>query len=536
MTLQRSTSVYFLLVDDLAENLVALEALLQGPGLEILKARSGPEALELLLAHEVALAIIDVQMPGMNGFELAELMRGTERTRRVPIIFVTAGIADRQRRFRGYEAGAVDFLTKPIEPDILRSKADVFFDLFRQRQEVAAQRDELQAAKDKIQSLLLESQQQAQALREADQRKDEFLATLAHELRNPLAPIRNAIEILSMQRTGNDELREPVEIARRQIQHMARLIEDLLDVARIAKGKIELRIEPCDVIEIVRHTAEDYRPTLESVGITLDIEADVEKLPVSGDATRIAQMVGNLLHNAGKFTAEGGNVTVSVAGDTAAQEAVISVVDSGIGFETAEAARLFEPFCQAVSAEDDRKGGLGLGLALTKGLAELHRGAVSAESGGRGQGATFTLRLPTSPSIHKTGRMQAAASDLPDEKLSILLIEDNADSAKSLQMLLSLHGHRVEVAHDGSEGLTVAKAKKPDVVISDLGLPGMDGYALAKQIKSDPSLRGSYLVALSGYGREDDRKRTREAGFDEHLVKPVDMAALKRVLADASTK
>jgi signal transduction histidine kinase len=536
MTFQRSKPVYFLLVDDLAENLVALDALLRRPGLEILKACSGHEALELLLAHEVALAIIDVQMPGMNGFELAELMRGTERTRRVPIIFVTAGSADRQRRFRGYETGAVDFLAKPIEPDILRSKAEVFFDLFCQRQEVAAQRDELQAAADRIQSLLQESQQQAEALREADQRKDEFLATLAHELRNPLAPIRNAIEILSIQRNEADELSEPVEIARRQIQHMARLIEDLLDVARIAKGKIELRMALCDVVEIVRNTAEDYRPTLDSAGITLDINSQIDRLPVHGDAIRIAQMVGNLLHNAGKFTSEGGKVIVSVAQDTETEQAVISVIDSGIGFAMADAARLFEPFSQGISPDGDRKGGLGLGLALTKGLAELHQGTVSAESGGRGEGATFTLRLPTSMSINKAGQLQKKLSDPADARLSILVIEDNTDSAKSLQMLLSLHGHRVDIAHDGSEGLVVAKSNRPDVVISDLGLPGIDGYALAKQIKSDPCLRSAYLVALSGYGREDDRKRTREAGFDEHLVKPVEMAALKRVLADASTK
>src|ERR1700754_1739244 len=212
--------VYFLLVDDLAENLVALEALLRRDGLVLLKARSGDEALELLLDNDVALALVDVQMPGLNGFELAELMRGNERTRRVPIIFVTAGNADTQRRFRGYEAGAVDFIYKPIEADILRSKADVFFELYRQRQQIAVQRDELKARSD--------------ALEEADRRKDEFLATLAHELRNPLSPLRNGLDIL--RRSPNrDDAPQIREMMSRQLDHLVRLVDDLLDVSRLSQ-------------------------------------------------------------------------------------------------------------------------------------------------------------------------------------------------------------------------------------------------------------------------------------------------------------
>src|SRR6201994_2863926 len=212
--------VHFLLVDDLQENLLSLEGLLRRDGLKLLKARSGDEALELLLHHDVALALVDVQMPGLNGFELAELMRGNERTRRVPIIFVTAGNADTQRRFRGYEAGAVDFIHKPVEPDILRSKADVFFELYRQRQQIAAQRDELQA--------------QSEALQEADRRKDEFLATLAHELRNPLAPLRHGLDILR-KAPDSAEAGEIRELMDRQLVHLVRLIDDLLDVARVSQ-------------------------------------------------------------------------------------------------------------------------------------------------------------------------------------------------------------------------------------------------------------------------------------------------------------
>src|ERR1700743_520538 len=236
--------VHFLLVDDLPENLLSLDALLRREGLVLLKARSGDEALELLLQHDVALALVDVQMPGLNGFELAELMRGNERTRRIPIIFVTAGSADSQRRFRGYEAGAVDFIQKPIEPDILRSKADVFFELYRQRQQIAVQRDELKAHSD--------------ALKEADRRKDEFLATLAHELRNPLAPLRHGLDIL--RRTPDGEGAAGIlDTMDRQLAHLVRLIDDLLDVSRVSQGKITLRKETIAAADVIRAAVEASR-------------------------------------------------------------------------------------------------------------------------------------------------------------------------------------------------------------------------------------------------------------------------------------
>ncbi len=239
--------VYFLLVDDLEENLLSLEGLLRRDGLVLLQARSGLEALELLLQYDVALAILDVQMPDMDGYELAELMRGTERTRRAPIIFLTAGAADRQRRFRGYEAGAVDFLNKPIEPDILRSKASVFFELSQQRNQIAAQRDELKSY--------------AAALTEADRRKDEFLATLAHELRNPLAPIRNGLDILRKSPTAPnaDEIREVMD---RQLSHLVRLVDDLLDVSRVSQGKIELRKARIALSDVVKTALDASNPLI----------------------------------------------------------------------------------------------------------------------------------------------------------------------------------------------------------------------------------------------------------------------------------
>ncbi|HEY1784868.1 MAG TPA: response regulator [Pirellulales bacterium] len=524
--------VHFLLVDDRPENLLALKALLRREGVVLLEANSGPAALELLLRHEVALALIDVQMPGMDGFELAELMRGTERTRRVPIIFVTAGNADRQRRFRGYETGAVDFIHKPIEPDVLRSKTGVFYELCRQRQEVAAQRDELIAATEENARLLEESRWQAEALKEADRRKDEFLAMLAHELRNPLAPVQNAVEILRLSESADPAVTHAREIISRQVSHMARLIDDLLDVARIARGKIALRPERLDLAAVIRQTVEDYRPSLSLAGLSLNLELPADPLILVGDLTRLAQVLGNLLHNAGKFTPGGGTVTVQAEVDAAAGQAVVAVRDTGAGLDAAVRSRLFEPFSQADQALARTTGGLGLGLALAKGLIELHGGSIAAESEGLGRGSTFTIRLPLATGRERARHQAAdAVSNSPARSLRILIVEDNSDTAYSTQMLLALLGHEVDVAFDGDAGFAAARALHPDVVMSDLGLPGeTDGFALARKLRADPALSNVHLIALSGYGQQEDRRRTHDAGFDQHLVKPVDFAALNEAL------
>ena len=530
--------VYFLLVDDIEENLLALEALLKRPGLVLLKCRSGREALELLLKHEIALALLDVQMPEMDGFELAELMRGAERTQRVPIIFLTAGSADAQRRFRGYDAGAVDFLYKPIEPHILRSKANVFFELYRQRQDVAAQRDELKNATEQIARLLAESRRSAIALKEADRRKDEFLAMLAHELRNPLAPIRNAVEILRLSHETTSHDSEAAEIIARQVAHMSRLIDDLLDVARIARGKIELRQDYCDLGEIVRQTTADYSHTFAASGVRLVLEFADEPLPVFGDRIRLAQILGNLLHNASKFTPSGGTVTVSTRLDRSLDAGVIRVSDTGIGLEQKAIATIFEPFNQADQSFDRAMGGLGLGLALAKGLTELHGGSISADSPGVGQGATFVVTIPLDERLASPQRDNGEAEEAtPHRPLRLLVIEDNADAAISLQRLLEILGHEVKIAFDGQTGFQLAQSFRPHVVMSDLGLPGgLDGYGVARLLRDDPQTRGLYLIALSGYGHEECRERAHDAGFDKHLVKPVELSALKRVLADAATR
>lgn len=369
--------VKFLLVDDLPQNLLSLEALLRRDDLTLLKAQSGDEALELLLQHDVALALIDVQMPGLNGFELAELMRGSERTRHIPIIFVTAGTHSAERRFQGYEAGAVDFIQKPIEPDILRSKTEVFFELYRQRQMIAEQRDVLQA--------------QAQALQVADQRKDEFLAILAHELRNPLASLHGGLKLL-LRRPDGPQAQEISALMEAQMTHLVRLVDDLMDVSRITQGKIELRKCSFDLRDALNAAVAMGRPNIEAKQHALTIDMPQGPVPVFADQVRVTQCIANLLNNAAKYTPIGGKVEADIIeGDDAVS---IRVADNGLGLSAEEVQLIFRMFSQVQDHAEHARGGLGIGLALVKQIVELHEGTVTAQSPGRGEGATFTITLP----------------------------------------------------------------------------------------------------------------------------------------------
>ncbi len=369
--------VNFLLVDDLEENLVALEALLKRDGLVCLKARSGEEALELLLVHDIALALLDVQMPGMDGYQLAEFMRGNARARHVPIIFLTAGAGDGQRRFRSYEAGAVDFIQKPIEPDVLRGKAAVFFDLHQQRQQIRAQRDELQAYADQ--------------LRAADRYKTEFIAMLGHELRNPIMAMGAGLTLLKRRRDPAQvaELHERMD---RQVSHMTRLVEDMLDISRIGQGKIGFKLEQADLVEILKTAVESSQTHIEIGAHQLSLDIPAGPVPVQADPTRLSQVVSNLLNNAAKYTPSGGRIrlTAQVGEDVA--EIVVS--DNGRGIPPEKQAEIFEIFAQVQSHGAAAQSGLGIGLALVKQLVELHGGAIGVESEGTGRGSTFTVRLP----------------------------------------------------------------------------------------------------------------------------------------------
>ena len=366
-----------LLVDDLDENLLALEALLQRDGLVCLKARSGEEALELLLVHDVALALLDVQMPGMDGFELAEFMRGNERTGHIPIIFLTAGSADLQRRFRGYEAGAVDFIQKPIEADILRSKADIFFDLYAQRRQVVAQRDELAVL--------------AIALQAADRHKNEFLAILGHELRNPIMALGAGLHLLE-RREGTEAARDIRGRMDRHVRHLYRLIEDLLDIARIDQGKISLRKESISLQEVLDFAVDASQIHIEASSHQLVLDIQPEPIWLQADYARIAQIVSNLLNNAAKYTPPGGEVRLSAKCIDDWVE--IEVADTGVGIPVDMQAKIFDLFTQVNSSSGKVQDGLGIGLALVRQLVELHDGAISLIGSVPGQGSTFQVRLP----------------------------------------------------------------------------------------------------------------------------------------------
>lgn len=375
----QTAPVKVLLVDDLPENLLSLEALLAREGIQCLKARSGEEALELLLQHEVALALLDVQMPGMDGFQLAEFMRGNARASQIPIIFVTAGAAGNQRRFRGYEAGAVDFIQKPIEPDVLRSKVGVFCDLYRQRRQIAAQRDELEAL--------------AEALRTADRHKNQFLAMLGHELRNPVMALGAGLQLLKRRQepeTG-ELIRDRMD---RQLVHLGRLVEDLLNISRISQGKISLRKERIELGDIVRGAIEASQPQIDMGGHSFTTALALVPIWLDADPTRLTQVVGNLLNNAAKYTPHGGRIVLATRLSDDHQCVEIEVTDNGVGIPANLQSQIFEIFTQAPTNTAKAQDGLGIGLALVKQLVGMHEGTIAVNSAGEGLGSSFVVRLP----------------------------------------------------------------------------------------------------------------------------------------------
>jgi PAS domain S-box-containing protein len=375
-----------------------------------------------------------------------------------------------------------------------------------------------------------EQLQAQEALREADRRKDRFMATLAHELRNPLGPIRNSAEIITRLKDLDPRLLRPVTIIRRQVAHMARLLDDLLDSARIARGTLELQLQDCDLAEVAVQTAEDYRTQLADAGISLHVERRVAHLPVRGDPARLAQAIGNYLQNVLRF-ARGASVTLRTSLDADRNEAVVELIDTGVGIAPELLPRLFQSFEQASQGVARSQGGLGLGLALTAALARLHGGRVQAFSEGEGRGATFELRLPLAGGAMHDAPIADVAARAP-APARILVIEDNRDAAESLAVLLRGEGHEVRLAWDGTAGVKQANEWLPDLVICDIGLPGdLDGFGVARALKASQRTSAIRLVALSGYVDAASRQTGREAGFEVHLAKPVDLAHLLAVAA-----
>jgi signal transduction histidine kinase/ActR/RegA family two-component response regulator len=375
---------------------------------------------------------------------------------------------------------------------------------------------------------IIERTQANALLTDADRRKNEFLSMLSHELRNPLAPIRNSIYILGRAAPGGEQALRAQAVIDRQVGYMTRIIDDLLDVTRISSGKINLQPELLNLNEVAQRTVEDHRGGFVESGVGLEMRAATEPVWVEGDRTRLSQVIGNLLQNAVKFTPRDGKTTVSVEADSARGRAIVRVGDSGRGIAQEILPHLFQPFTQADTSLDRGKGGLGLGLSLVKGLVEMHGGSVHAESGGSDKGATFTVALPLR-AAGPIGTPRSRAST-KGEARRVLIIEDNVDAANTLREVLELGGHHVEIAFSGPEGLEKARASRSEVVICDIGLPEMDGYAVARAMRAAPDLDRIALVALSGYAAPADVAKAKEAGFDAHLAKPPSMEAIERVL------
>ena len=672
-----------LIVDDLAEKLLVFTTVLENLGHEIVCAHSGAEALKAILQKEFAAILLDVNMPDIDGFETAALIRKYKRSASTPIIFVTS-YADELQTIRGYSLGAVDYILSPIVPEILRSKVKVFVDLhLAQRRlrrrvnervalaaaegarkvaeentrrsnflsnasrlltatldpEIAARRlmellvpefgvraavalcddagepgvvfdcestpagrlrmrrraagevgdDELASWREGLgaatavaqrggplrlplvtagrvvgalalwtegadltivpelaersavalenarlyRSLQLEIEERRgieARLQESNRRKDEFLAMLSHELRNPLAPIRTAVEVIRQVAPDDPRVTWGMDITRRQIDQLTRLVEDLLDVARINQGKIALQLDALDLREVVEHAVETALPFIRARRHQLTKTLPETPVMLRGDFARLSQVVANLLNNAAKYTEEGGAIDVSLA-TTPEAKAVVTVTDNGVGIDADLLPNVFELFEQGKRSLDRAQGGLGVGLTLVQRLIEMHHGGVEATSAGVGAGAQFRVTLPCLVEVGERPA-QPAPQPAPRRACRVLVVDDNQDAAQATAVLLELAGHEVKAVGDGHDALASAPVFAPHVVLLDIGLPRLDGYAVARQLRALDETASACLIALTGYGQPADRGRAMDAGFDHHLTKPADPDELLRVIQD----
>ncbi|NUS60593.1 MAG: response regulator [Lysobacter sp.] len=548
-----STPVNIQLVDDQPGRLLTYRAILEPLGERLVDASSGPEALQKLMQDEFAVILLDVNMPGMDGFETASMIHQHPRFERTPIIFVTAVNVSDLDRMRGYKLGAVDYVMVPVIPEILRSKVVVLAELFRKRRELQHANERLAAANEALrtekareleqlnESLRLANVELAQRnvdlqsqigerlraeaqLRELDRRKDEFLATLAHELRNPLAPLRNAVSIRKL--TGSDDPFQ--DMMERQLGLLVRLIDDLLDVARISRGKLVLKPEPTTLQQILHAAIETASPTLEAGAHPLQLALPDTPLPMLADGDRLSQVFSNLLSNAAKYSDPGR--PIEVVANRHGHAVTVSVHDRGIGLTQRQIEEVFELFAQVDTSVERARGGLGIGLTLVKQLVEMHGGNIRCESPGLGEGSVFIVTLPLREVVPEPVRAPALpARAEPAGAHRILVLDDNRDAADTLAMMLELLGHEVHRLYDPHEALVEVQTFDPDLVFLDIGMPSLSGYELAQRLRAQPGGNRRVLVAVTGWGQPDDRRRTAEAGFDHHLVKPPDLDVVRLI-------
>ncbi|HEU4429319.1 MAG TPA: response regulator [Myxococcota bacterium] len=650
-----------LLVDDQPGKLLTYETILAELGENLLKATSAREALGHLLHSEIAIVVMDVSMPDVDGFELAAMIRQHPRCERTAIIFASAVHVSDLDRMKGYETGALDYLPVPIVPQMLRAKIRVLSDLHRKTRQLTRLNEELErrvgertealertaerlrGSEARFRSLaegmphivweadpggnvtyfsprwrtytgaepsthfgwgwlavvdaedreraraaaiaaveskgdvrldfearfrrhdgvyrwlhasgeavlradgsvekwvgtcidIDERKRAEQTLRETDRRKDEFLAMLAHELRNPLAPIHNALKLQRMPEADPALMNWSRDVIERQVGQLTRLVEDLLDISRITRGNIRLRVERVDLAAVIEGAVETSRPLIDGRNHMLAVKLPEERIELSGDLVRLTQVVANLLNNAAKFQDEGG--AISVSAEREGKEAVIRVRDRGVGLSADSLEKIFELFAQ-VRTRERFDAGLGIGLSLVRTLVELHGGSVSARSDGPGCGSEFIVRLPclAADAEPLASGARPRASRAVRDGLRVLVVDDNRDSADSLALLLRLRGHEPQACYDGTSALEAARTLQPHAVLLDLSMPDLDGFDVCRRLREE-GLESALIVALTGYGQEADRNRSLASGFDAHLVKPVDPELVAKLLDErgASTR
>jgi len=534
-----------LVVDDNLKNLLALETVLENSSFRLIKAQTGSEALLALMNGNFAAIVLDVQMPDMSGIDLARMIKERKRTQHIPIIFLTAHFLEEHHAVLGYDVGAVDYLTKPINPAVLRSKINVFVDLFRKTRALAEMNMAAEAAEEALRVANMELAARNQALEsaaeehtrrinaefaraeaeEANAAKDRFLAMLSHELRTPLSPIMHAVTLLE-EGGCPPELHESIATIRRNVRLEKRLIDDLLDLARIRNGKLHLNSQSVDVHEMLRHAVEICLPELDAHHMRVEKKLEALHTNVLGDPARLQQVFWNLLTNAVKFSPEGSAIEVRTSSVDADSRIRIEIADKGVGIPPEKLESIFGAFEQG---EDQAKMGLGLGLSICKALVELHGGAIVAQSDEANGGATFVIDLPCAPTATEPIAMSPAKLE-QCKGMRLLVVEDHLDTLHTLERLLVKNGYVVRTASSIAQALEITREYEYDVLVSDIGLPDGRGTDLMERLGEN----GAPLppaIAMSGFGMENDLERSLEAGFSEHLTKPVEFLALHQAIS-----
>jgi signal transduction histidine kinase len=537
-----------LIVDDDPRNLLAIESVFENANFNLQKAQTGAEALLALMEGDFAAIVLDVQMPELNGIELARMIKQRRKTQHIPIIFLTAHFREDEHAILGYDVGAVDYLTKPVNPMVLRSKVSVFVELFTKTRALAAMHRAAQEAEDALreansqlaarnESLEREAEERELRIRaelaraeaeEASAEKDRFIAMLSHELRTPLTPVLAEVQLAKTNPEYDPaSFREMLDVIERNILLETKLIDDLLDLNRLAFGKLKLDRRPVEVAAAAEDAIGFCRSEANAKSITIDVNV-TRGLKVEADPARLQQIIWNLVRNAIRYSPEHRHVVVT--GECSGPgEVIVTVADRGCGISSERLPRIFTAFERAANPEIQGAPGLGLGLAICKALVELHGGTITAQSDGEGRGATFQLRLPLVFDQPRPAHTPEATRPYTGDGRKVLLVEDHADTLKSMTRLLARRGLQVTACSNVTDALRAVATGSFNLVISDLGLADANGFELIRRARANGFSRGA--IAVSGFSMESDIAAAREAGFDIHLSKPIEIAKLDHAIA-----